>query len=91
MHTCTRTKRAHAHITHTHTHRFQDHLEYKGRQVCFYKRAQILAGDIWGAFKGKGLGAMHDVVCIWIVCVCVRERERARERERERERDYAIL
>ena len=40
---------------------FQDHLQYKGREVCFYKRAQILAGDIWGALKGKGLGAMHDV------------------------------
>jgi hypothetical protein len=81
-HTCTRTHT-------TRTHRFQDHLEYKGRQVCFYKRAQILAGDIWGAFKGKGLGAMHDVVCIWIntrthihthtftiTCVCVRARAR---------------
>jgi hypothetical protein len=56
---------AHTH-THTHTHRFQDHLEYKGRKVCFYKRAQILAGDIWGAFKGKGLGALYDVVYIWI-------------------------
>ena len=40
---------------------FQDHIMYKGRQVCFYKRAQILAGDIWGALKGRGLGAMEDV------------------------------
>ena len=40
---------------------FRDHVSYKGRQICFYKRAQILAGDIWGALKGRGLGAMSDV------------------------------
>ena len=40
---------------------FRDHITYKGRQICFYKRAQILAGDIWGALKGRGLGAMSDV------------------------------
>jgi hypothetical protein len=40
---------------------FQDHIMYKGRRVCFYKRAQILAGDIWGALKGRGLGEMSDV------------------------------
>ena len=28
-------------------------VDAKGRQVCFYKRAQIVVGDIWAAF-GKG-------------------------------------
>ena len=32
-----------------------------GRQVFFYKRAQIAAGDIWGAFGGKGLGEFGDI------------------------------
>jgi hypothetical protein len=35
---------------------FQDHSIYKGKQVHFYKRAQILIGDIWGKFEGKGIG-----------------------------------
>ena len=28
-------------------------VDAKGRQICFYKRAQIVVGDIWAAF-GKG-------------------------------------
>jgi hypothetical protein len=32
---------------------FRDHAVYKGRQVFFYKRAQILVGDIWAAFGRK--------------------------------------
>ena len=40
---------------------FRDHLTYQGKQVFFYKRAQILAGDIWGALKGRGLGSFSDV------------------------------
>jgi hypothetical protein len=40
---------------------FQDHCVYKGRQVFFYKRAQILVGDIFGIFGGKGLGAFQDM------------------------------
>lgn len=32
---------------------FQDHCIYKGRQVYFYKRAQILIGDLFGIFKSK--------------------------------------
>lgn len=35
---------------------FQDHAIYKGHQIHFYKRAQILIGDIYAHFKGKGLG-----------------------------------
>lgn len=26
-----------------------------------YKRAQIFAADLWGAFKGKGYGEFHDI------------------------------
>ncbi len=37
-------------------HSFQDHMIYKGRQIHFYKRSQILIGDIYGKFDGKGLG-----------------------------------
>ena len=34
---------------------------HEPQQVCFYKRAQIFAGDVWGALKGRGLGAMHEI------------------------------
>ncbi len=29
--------------------------------MFLYKRAQIFAGDLWGAFGGVGLGAFDDV------------------------------
>lgn len=37
---------------------------YKGRQVFIYKRAQIFVADLWGAFKGRGLGEFKDIKCI---------------------------
>lgn len=40
---------------------FQDHAIYHGRQVFFYKRAQIFVGDVYGAFKGAGLGQFNDI------------------------------
>ena len=40
---------------------FHDATIYRGRQVFFYKRAQIFVGDIWGAFGGVGLGKFHDI------------------------------
>lgn len=40
---------------------FRDHSVYKGFQVFLYKRAQILVGDLWGAFEGQGLGYFHDI------------------------------
>ena len=40
---------------------FRDIALYKGRQVYFYKRAQILVADIYGAFKGRGWGEFHDM------------------------------
>lgn len=35
---------------------FQDHAIYQGHQIHFYKRAQILIGDMWAHFEGKGMG-----------------------------------
>lgn len=43
---------------------FRDHAVYKGHQVFIYKRAQIFVADLWGAFKGKGLGDFKDIGCI---------------------------
>ena len=36
-------------------------MVYKGCQVHFYKRAQILIGDIYSKYKGKGLGQFTDI------------------------------
>jgi hypothetical protein len=40
---------------------FRDTAEYDGRQVYFYKRAQILAADLYGAFGGRSWGAFRDL------------------------------
>lgn len=40
---------------------FRDHAIYRGQQVFFYKRAQIFAADIYGAFDGRGLGKFKDI------------------------------
>lgn len=40
---------------------FRDHTIYKGHQVFLYKRAQIFASDLWGAFKGQGYGELKDI------------------------------
>lgn len=40
---------------------FRDEAEYAGERVSFYKRAQILIGDIWCCFQGKGLGKFTDL------------------------------
>jgi hypothetical protein len=40
---------------------FRDVATYAGAEVHFYKRAQILASDLHGAFDGRGLGAFHDL------------------------------
>ncbi|CAM8989392.1 unnamed protein product [Rhodiola kirilowii] len=45
---------------------FRDHSVYKGHQIFLYKRAQIFAADLYGAFKGKGYGEFHDVGTITI-------------------------
>ena len=43
---------------------FRDHCVYKGHQVFLYKRAQIFVADLWGAFKGQGLGEFKDIASI---------------------------
>ncbi|XP_046408443.1 queuosine salvage protein isoform X2 [Ischnura elegans] len=40
---------------------FRDEATYSGRTVSFYKRAQILVGDIWLLYDGKGLGEFSDI------------------------------
>lgn len=45
---------------------FRDHTVYKGHQIFLYKRAQIFAADLWGAFKGQGYGDFSDIGSITI-------------------------
>ena len=40
---------------------FNDVAVYNGHPVHFYKRAQLLVSDLWGAFSGKGHGAFTDL------------------------------
>ncbi|XP_066260299.1 queuosine 5'-phosphate N-glycosylase/hydrolase [Euwallacea similis] len=40
---------------------FQDVATYKNQEVAYYKRAQILVGDIWACFRGQGLGYFKDL------------------------------
>ncbi|KAG6617087.1 UPF0553 family protein [Phytophthora cinnamomi] len=42
---------------------FRDHAVYKGEQVHFYKRAQILVGDVWAAYgrRTSGVASFHDI------------------------------
>lgn len=40
---------------------YRDKAVYLGREVHFYKRAQILAADLYGALQGKGFGAFRDM------------------------------
>ncbi len=40
---------------------FRDVSEYRGRDVPFYKRAQIVVSDLWGAFSGQGPGAFDNL------------------------------
>ncbi|XP_027361831.1 queuosine salvage protein-like isoform X2 [Abrus precatorius] len=46
---------------------FRDHSVYKGRQVFLYKRAQIFAADLWGAFRGQGYGEFKDINSLTIM------------------------
>ncbi|EFC47622.1 predicted protein [Naegleria gruberi] len=42
---------------------FRDHCIYSktGHQIHFYKRAQIFCADIYGCFKGQGIGQFDDI------------------------------
>ncbi|XP_043582506.1 queuosine salvage protein isoform X1 [Bombus pyrosoma] len=43
---------------------YRDEADYRIHKVSFYKRAQILIGDIWACFKGQGIGEFEDIDCI---------------------------
>ncbi|XP_015786129.1 queuosine salvage protein [Tetranychus urticae] len=40
---------------------FRDELLYNGESIGFYKRAQLLIGDIYACHEGKGLGKFDDI------------------------------
>ncbi|KAI4214933.1 MAG: hypothetical protein LQ351_002648 [Letrouitia transgressa] len=40
---------------------FNDVQHFEGREVRFYKRAQILVADLWACFEGGGYGEFHDI------------------------------
>ncbi|MBI4492898.1 MAG: hypothetical protein HY690_08915 [Chloroflexi bacterium] len=40
---------------------FNDVAAYQGREVRFYKRAQLLASDLYGAFEGQSFGGFGDL------------------------------
>ncbi|KAK3923743.1 Queuosine salvage protein [Frankliniella fusca] len=40
---------------------YRDEATFKEYLVSFYKRAQILVGDIWACFKGADLGYFFDI------------------------------
>ncbi|MBI5148025.1 MAG: hypothetical protein HZA37_02635 [Parcubacteria group bacterium] len=40
---------------------FNDVVRYRGKKVYLWKRAQITAADIWGAFGGRGIGHFQDL------------------------------
>ena len=40
---------------------FRDVAKYQGHEVFFYKRAQIFAADLYGAFDGKDWGSFTDM------------------------------
>ncbi|MGE5140299.1 MAG: queuosine 5'-phosphate N-glycosylase/hydrolase [Rudaea sp.] len=40
---------------------FHDASIYGGHEVRFFKRAQILAADLWGSFGGEGFGALRNL------------------------------
>ncbi len=40
---------------------FDDRAAYRRREVRFFKRAQICAGDLAGSFGGQGWGAFYDL------------------------------
>lgn len=40
---------------------FRDIAYFQGQKIYFLKRAQIFAGDIYGVFRGQGLGEFSDI------------------------------
>jgi hypothetical protein len=40
---------------------YRDTSRYKGEEVFFYKRVQILVADIWSTFEGRSHGNFNDI------------------------------
>ena len=40
---------------------FNDRAMYKGKSVCFHKRAQILVADLWQLFEGQDVCHFDDI------------------------------
>ena len=40
---------------------FRDESRFEDEKVRFYKRAQILAADLWACFEGEGYGRFDDI------------------------------
>ena len=40
---------------------FRDEAFYNGKQVSFYKRAQIFVADVWACFEGGKYGHFNDI------------------------------
>jgi hypothetical protein len=40
---------------------FRDIAKFRGHQISFYKRAQIFAADLHGAFQGRSWGHFTDI------------------------------
>ncbi|KAI4165536.1 MAG: hypothetical protein LQ342_000948 [Letrouitia transgressa] len=40
---------------------FNDVQHFEGREVRFYKRAQILVADLWACFEGESYGEFRDI------------------------------
>ncbi|XP_044021257.1 queuosine salvage protein-like isoform X3 [Aphidius gifuensis] len=40
---------------------YRDEADFYGHRVSFYKRAQILIGDIWSCYKAIDLGEFNDI------------------------------
>lgn len=40
---------------------YRDEATFENNKVAFYKRAQILIGDIWTCFEGQGYGLFNDI------------------------------
>ena len=40
---------------------FRDETIFQGKRVRFYKRAQILAADLWACFEGESFGHFEDI------------------------------
>ncbi|XP_053310493.1 queuosine salvage protein [Spea bombifrons] len=49
------------HLVVKHFPSYCDEATFQGEKVAFYKRAQILVGDIWGVLEGKGDGCFYDI------------------------------